>query len=92
MSTIDPVLQLLQDDLFRSKVQRARHMSPDQRMMEGLRLFDRGMSLMRDGIRAQYPECSSEQVEREVARRLAIARRLDEAGLYRNAGGISDDD
>ncbi|MFM9962790.1 MAG: hypothetical protein ACKV2Q_16390 [Planctomycetaceae bacterium] len=92
MSQVSPELQSLQDDLFRSKVRRARQMTPDERMMEGLRLFDRGVSLMRDGIRAQHPEFDDAQVEREVHRRLAIAKRLDDAGLYRDAGVVSDDD
>lgn len=92
MSQVSPELQLLQDDLFRSKVRRARRMRPDERMMEGLHLFDRAVSLMRDGIRAQHPEFDDAQVEREVHRRLAIAKRLDDAGLYRDAGVISDDD
>ena len=92
MISDSPDLRRLQDDLFRSKVRRARQMSPDERMMEGLRLFDRGVSLMRDGIRAQHPEFDDAQVEREVHRRLAIAKRLDDAGLYRDAGAVSDDD
>ena len=92
MSPVSPELQALQDDLFRSKVRRARRMTCDERMMEGLHLFNRCMSLMRDGIRAQHPEFGPEQIEKEVARRLAIARRLDDAGLYRDAGVISDDE
>lgn len=92
MSHVSAELQSLQDDLFRSKVQRARRMSLDERLMEGLRLFDRGVSLMRDGIRGQHPEFDEAQIEREVHRRLAIAKRLDDAGLYRDAGVVSDDD
>ena len=92
MNSVSPEIQSLQDDLFRSKVRRARRMSCDERMMEGLHLFDRCMSLMRDGIRAQHPEFGLARIEQEVGRRLAIARRLDEAGLYRDAGVLSDDE
>lgn len=92
MNQVSPELQSLQDDLFRAKVRRARRMSPDERMMEGLRLFDRGMSLMRDGIRAQHPDFDESQVENEVSRRLAVAKRLEEAGMCRDAGVVSDDD
>ena len=92
MSHVSSEIRSLQDDLFRSKVQRARRMTADERMMEGLHLFDRCLSLMRDGIRSTHPEFNSEQVEKEVRRRLAIARRLDDAELYRDAGVISDDE
>ncbi len=89
---VDPGIKALQDEIFVSKVKRARRMSIDERMMEGLHLFDRCMSLMRDGISASHPEFTPEQVEQEVRRRLAIARRLDDAGLYHPAGVVGDDE
>ncbi len=92
MSQLDAELNALQDEIFLSKVKRARRMSIDERMMEGLHLFDRCLSLMRDGISASHPEFSPEQIEKEVRRRLAIARRLDDAGLYRHAGVFRDDE
>lgn len=92
MNPVRSELQTLQDDLFRSKVRRARRMSSDERMMKGLRLFDRGMSLMRDGIRAQHSDFDDAQVEKEVGRRLAFVKRLNEAGLCREAGVVSNGD
>ncbi len=89
---VDPEINALQDEIFLSKVKRARRMTIDERMMEGLHLFDRCMSLMRDGVTASHPEFTPEQVEKEVRRRLAIARRLDDAGLYRPAGVVGDDE
>lgn len=92
LSQVDSEILALQDEIFLSKVKRARRMSIDERMMEGLHLFDRCLSLMRDGITTSHPEFSPEQVEQEVRRRLAIARRLDDAGLYRPAGVVGDDE
>ena len=92
MSPVNPELQSFQDDLFRSQVRRARRMTCDERITEGLHLFHRCMSLKRDGIRAEHPEFGPEQIKDEVARRLDIAKRLKEAGLYRDAGVISDDE
>jgi|GEM_PF-3443486 len=54
-------------DVRPEKVRRARKMSIDERMMEGLQLFDRCLSLMRDGIRAASPEFTDEQVEKKSA-------------------------
>ena len=92
VTQVDSGIKALQDEIFLSKVKRARRMSIDERLMEGLHLFDRCLSLMRDGITASHPEFSPEQVETEVWRRLAFARRLDDAGLYRPAGVVGDDE
>jgi hypothetical protein len=46
---------------------------------------------MRAAIATDHPTFGSDQVEAEVARRLQIARRLDEAGIYQPAGTIDDE-
>jgi hypothetical protein len=45
---------------------------------------------MRLAIATDNPTFHPEQVTAEVARRLRIARRLDEAGIYEPAGTIDD--
>jgi hypothetical protein len=74
----------LMDAIFRDKVRRARQTPMDQKMLDGPRLFDMNCQIMRSGIRAQHPEFDEAQVEKELRRRLAIARRIDDAGIYRN--------
>jgi hypothetical protein len=41
--------------LYREEVARARAMSPEDKLLEGPRLFERACRLMRDGIRHQHP-------------------------------------
>ena len=76
----------LMDAIFIDKVRRARQTPMDQKMLDGPRLFDLNCQIMRSGIRTQFPEFDDEQVEQEFERRLAIARRIDDAGIYRNVG------
>jgi len=46
----------LADVLYREEVARARAMSPEDKLLEGPRLFERACRVMRDGIRHQHPE------------------------------------
>lgn len=46
----------LADMLYREEVARARAMSPEDKLLEGPRLFERACRVMRDGIRHQHPE------------------------------------
>lgn len=90
MSQIDPEIKALQDAIFLSKVARARRTPINEKLADGPLLFDQSIQLMRGGIRSEHPEYTDEQIEREVRRRLAIARKIDEAGLYQDAGLIDE--
>jgi hypothetical protein len=74
----------LQDAIFRSKVARARRTPMSRKLADGPRLFDESLEIMRGAIRTEHPEYSPAQVEQEVRRRVGIARRIDDAGLYRD--------
>jgi hypothetical protein len=65
------------NDVFRAKVEQARRMTPEEKLLAGPRLFDRMCRVMRDGIRFQFPDASPEEVERILRERLEIARRLE---------------
>lgn len=49
-------IAILADALYREEVARARAMSPDDKLLEGPRLFERACRVMRDGIRHQHPD------------------------------------
>jgi len=66
----------LQDSVFLTKVARARQTPMAEKILDGPRLFDQS---------SENPDFTSEQVEQELRRRLAMARRIDDAGLYRDA-------
>jgi Arc/MetJ-type ribon-helix-helix transcriptional regulator len=78
--------QPLMDDIFREKVRRARAEKVEGVLsLAGFDLYASALAFIRDGVRAQLPEATEEEVRTEVERRLAIARRLDENGFYRPA-------
>ena len=90
MSQVDAETKQLMDSIFIEKVLRARQRTPGEKMLDGPRLFAMGCLMMRNGIRWQFPEFTEEQVEAELVRRLAIRRRIDEAGIYQDAGVLDE--
>ena len=89
MSRVDQETQRLMDSIFIEKVLRARRTPMEEKILDGPRLFDLNCDLARSGIRAEHLDFSDEQVDHELGRQLAIARRISDAGIYRN---IEDDD
>ncbi len=90
MTQIGASARALQDSVFLTKVARARRTPMAEKISDGPRLFDQSCEIMRGGIRSENPEFTPEQVEQELRRRLAIARKTDEAGLYRDAGVVDE--
>jgi hypothetical protein len=70
--------RLLGDQLYREEVLAARAMTPEQRMLAGARLLEFSCKIVADGIRAQYPSASEEEVARHLAARLELQRRLEQ--------------
>jgi hypothetical protein len=66
----------LTDALYREQVRRARAMTPEARLLEGVRLFDRVCQVMADGIRHEFPQADERQVREILLQRLRLARRL----------------
>ena len=65
------------DDIDRERIERARNTPPEEKLLDGPRLFDRACSVMRDGIRSQFPNADEQEVWRIFLERLAIAEALD---------------
>ena len=74
------------DPNFIEKVLYSRRRSIGEKMLDGPRLFDLDCELERIRIRAQFPSFDDEQVEEELRYRLAIARQVDEVGIYHDVG------
>lgn len=90
MSAIDSETRQLMNDVYVSKVLRARQRTPGEKMLDGPRLFASGCAMMRNGIRWQFPHYTDAEIEAELVRRLAIRRRIDEQGIYRDAGVLDE--
>lgn len=67
------------DDLFRERIRRARATPPEEKLVDGPRLFDRVCKIMKDGIRMQFPDATETEVKEILVKRLAIARKLEDA-------------
>lgn len=84
MPQVDPEIKALQDAIFLSKVARARRTPISEKLADGPLLFDQGMQVMSNAIRSEFPDFTDSQVDREIRRRLAIAKRLADGDLYRD--------
>ncbi len=69
--------------IYMERVLRAQATPPDQKLVDGFRLFDRSRGLMRDGVRHQFPDASPQQVEAIVQQRLDLVREMQDGNLYR---------
>jgi hypothetical protein len=73
-----PTRELI-DDIFREKVLRARRTSPEEKLLDGPRLFDLACRIMMDGIRHQHPEADEQQVREILKQRLELLERLEKS-------------
>ncbi len=64
------------DEIFRQKVEQARRMTPEQRLLEGLRQSDVAARVMADGVRQQFPNAGEDEVQRILRERVDRLRRL----------------
>jgi hypothetical protein len=71
--------QELVDELYREQVLRARAMKPEEKILDGFRLFEFTCRLMADGIRNEYPGADEARIEEILAERLDLLRRLEQA-------------
>jgi hypothetical protein len=72
------------DEIFRDKVRWARaEKQPGVLSLDGFDLFATAYERMRGGIMWERPDATAEEVEKELQRRLDIARQLSERGIYR---------
>jgi len=67
----------LTGELYREEVARARATRPEEKLLEGPRLFDRACRVMADGIRHQHPELDEAGVRALLAARLARLRAIE---------------
>ncbi len=69
------------DTLYVERVKRARQMTGEERMLEGVRMFERECAAMRVEIMQANPTFTEANAQAEVSRRLREARLQEEAEL-----------
>jgi hypothetical protein len=67
----------LADSIYWERVQKARRMSPEDKLLGGARLFDRSCGIMAAGIRSQFPDADERRVQEILRERLSLVRRLE---------------
>jgi hypothetical protein len=70
--------QPLADSLYWERVERARRLTPEQRLLAGPELFDYACSITLSALREQLPGASEMQLLEALRRRMAVKRRLEE--------------
>jgi len=75
---MEPSEQLV-DELYRDRVLRARETPPEDKLLDGARLFDVSCRIMMDGIRDEHPDAGDERVRDILRERIALLRRLEGA-------------
>ena len=73
MSTLGAVA----DALYRDEVARAKAMNPEDKLLEGPRLFERACRLMADGVRHRHPEFDDQAVQSAVEAQLNLVDALE---------------
>lgn len=66
------------DDIWRARLHRAARMTPEERMLDGPRLFDYACKMTYAGIRAQNPGISDERMVEVLRQRLALSKQWEE--------------
>jgi hypothetical protein len=66
------------DELFWDKVRRARLMSPEEKLLSGMRLHESACRATLDGIRDQHPGISDADALTMLKARIALRRKWNE--------------
>ena len=74
---MQPTQELI-DQLRRDKIESARKMSPEQKLLTGPELFDLAVESVRTGIRMQHPGADDAAVEQLLRARLRLLHRRDQ--------------
>jgi hypothetical protein len=70
--------QEMVDELYREQIRRARATPPEQRLLDGIRLFEFSCRILMDGIRDQNPGADEARVRDLLAQRFDLLRRLEQ--------------
>jgi hypothetical protein len=69
--------QPLADALYRERVLHARRTPPEERILEGPRLFDYACAITLAGLRSEIPGAGEAELRQALRRRLEIKRKLE---------------
>jgi hypothetical protein len=65
------------DDSLRQEIDRARHMTGEEKMRESLQIFERNSRLMLDGLCDEFSAFSEQHLLQKLYERLAVNRQIE---------------
>lgn len=77
MTVMSAPLAAVAEALYRKEVARARAMRPEDKLLEGPRLFERACRIMADGVRHRHTDLDEQAVHLKVAEQLSRLQVLD---------------
>lgn len=78
--------QPLINELYREEILRARRMTPEERLRGTFEMTETALTLMRAGVRHQFPGATDEEVLAQCQERLRRIRRTQDWGLFEEPG------
>ena len=82
---MNPEFQPLADELNRERVLRARRTPPEERLLDGIRLYDEALERMKIGVRLTNPEADEAEVNGLLQLRVRRLWKLSDHGYFRPA-------
>jgi hypothetical protein len=77
--------QSLADELYRERVLRARRTPPEERILDGVRLYDQAVERMKLGVQLKNPQAEPAEIERLLIQRIRHLWKMSDHGYYRSA-------
>ena len=77
--------QPLADALYRERVLRARRTPPEERMLDGIRLYDQAVERMKLGVKLQHPNAGPDEIERLLKLRIRKLWKISDHDCYKPA-------
>jgi hypothetical protein len=82
---MNPDFQPLADELYRERVLRARRTPPEERLLDGIRLYDEALERMKIGVRLTNPQADEAEVNGLLQLRVRRLWKLSDHGYFRPA-------
>lgn len=82
LALMEKEIPALANAIYADKVRRARTLTVGERIDTSIELFEGALGLMKDGIRAQFPNHAEAEVENLVRSRLRRLKQIGEHGIY----------
>jgi hypothetical protein len=82
---MNPEIQPFADAIYRERVLRARRTPPEEKLLDGIRLYDEAVERMRLGVKLRHPAATEEEIDQLLVEQIRKGWKLSDHGYYRPA-------